>query len=110
MKNFLILIGVIVFVAVCGVGFYFFESYNKVYYTKIDNTKVTQISSRDEMRYEYTLTSYSEDGKPKELKFKTPRELREGAYLMLRVRFFLGVRSWEEVDFDSLPRPVKDRY
>lgn len=109
MKNVLALIGIIIFVALCGVGFYFLESYDKTYYTQIDNTKIATITSSDEMRYEYTLTAYAEDGKPKELKFKTSRELREDAYLMLKVRI-LGVHSWAEVNYDELPRPVKDRY
>ncbi len=109
MKNIFIIIGIIVFVAFCGVGFYFLESYEKTYYTKIDNSHIASIDSHDEMRYEYTLTSYAEDGKPRELKFKTIRELREGAYLLLKVRL-IGVHSWAEVNYDELPKPVKDQY
>ena len=56
-----------------------------VYYTQIDNTKIEQVSASDEMKYQYTLDCYNENGKKKEMKFKTSRELREDAYLMLEV-------------------------
>lgn len=109
MKNIFIIISIIVFVALCGVSFYFLETYDKTYYTQIDNSKIAETHSSDDMRYEYTLTCYAEDGKPRELKFKTVRKLREDAYLVLKVRIF-GVHSWAEVNFDELPKPVKDRY
>ena len=44
-------------------------------------------------------------GKNKELKFKTSRELKEGAYLLLEVRS-LGVHKWEEVSYNDLPESV----
>ena len=58
------------------------------------------------MKYEYTLDSYNENGKKKEIKFKTSRELKEDAYLMLEVRI-LGVHSWKEVQVNELPEKVK---
>ena len=100
------IIAVIVAIALCGVAFYFLENYESVYYTQIDNTKIQSISATDDMKYEYTLDSYNENGKKKEIKFKTSRELKEDAYLMLEVRT-LGVHSWKEVQVNELPEKVK---
>lgn len=100
------IIAVIVAITICVLGFYFLENYEKVYYTQIDNTKIQNISATDDMKYEYTLDSYNENGKKKEIKFKTSRELKEDAYLMLEVRI-LGVHSWKEVQENELPEKVK---
>lgn len=102
-------IAVIVAIAVCVLALYFFENYNSIYYTQIDNTKIEKISSSDEMKYEYTLDCYNEKGKKKELKFKTSRELKEDAFLKLEVKT-LGVHSWEEVQYDELPKKVQTNY
>lgn len=102
-------IAVIVAIAVCVLALYFFENYNSIYYTQIDNTKIEKISSSDEMKYEYTLDCYNEKGKKKELKFKTSRELREDAFLKLEVKT-LGVHSWEEIQYDELPEKVQTNY
>ena len=59
------------------------------------------------MKYEYTLTAYNKNGKEKEVKFKTSRELREGAYLELDVMQMRGVVNWKEVQIDDLPDEVK---
>ena len=76
------IIAIIVAIAICGIAFYFMEFHQAVYYTKIDNTRVEKISANDDMKYQYTLDCYNENGKIKELKFKTSRELRENAYLI----------------------------
>ena len=101
-----IIIAVIVAIAICGIAFYFLENYESVYFTQIDNTKIQSISATDEMKYEYTLDCYNENGNKKEIKFKTSRELREDAYLMLEVRTF-GVHSWKEIQANELPEKVK---
>ena len=100
---------VIIAIAICGFMFYFFEYGESIYYTQVDNTKIEQTSSTDNMKYEYTLDCYKENGKKKEIKFKTSRELREDAYLMLEVKA-LGVHSWKEVQYDELPEKVKTNY
>lgn len=61
------------------------------------------------MKYQYTLTSYNEKGHSKKLKFKTSRELKENAYILLDVRIS-GVHSWEEVEYRELPSEVKKMY
>lgn len=104
------IIVVIIAIAICCAAFYFFENYEAHYYTKIDNTKIQKVSGSDDMKYEYTLDCYKENGSKKQIKFKTSRELREGAYLFLEVRSLGGVHSWEEVQFDELPDKVKAIY
>lgn len=96
----------IIAIIICGVTFYFLENYEAVYYTKVDNSKIVKVSSSDEMKYEYTLNSYDENGNKKEIKFKTARELRNSAFLMLEVKTF-GVHSWKEVQINELPEKVK---
>lgn len=104
-----IIIAVIVAIAICFVAIYFLENYESVYYTQIDNSKLKKISNTDDMKYEYTLDCYNEKGKKKEIKFKTSRELKETAFLMLEVRTF-GVHSWKEVQYNELPKNVKINY
>lgn len=96
---------ILVSILICAGVIYFMEFYDKIYYTQIDNTKVENISSTDDMKYEYTLNCYDKNGKMKEIKFKTSRELRENAYLKLKVKA-LGVHSWEEVQESELPEKV----
>lgn len=101
-------IGIAAFLACCGIGFYYLENYEGTYYTQIDNTKITKLSTSDDMKYEYTIDCYDKNGKKKELKFKTSRELREQAYLKLTTRIF-GVHHWEEVQRKELPETVQDK-
>lgn len=103
------IIAVIIAIAIIGIAVYFMEFYEAVYYTQIDNTKVEKISSSDDMKYEYKIDCYNKNGKKKELKFKTSRELREDAFIMLEVRT-IGVHSWKEVQFEELPEKVQEQY
>lgn len=102
------IIAAIIAIAICVIVFCFLENYDEVYYTKIDNTKIQSVSATDDMKYEYTLDSYNENGNKKEIKFKTSRELRESAYLMLEVKTF-GVHSWKEVQENELPIKVQEK-
>ncbi len=99
----------IIAIAILGGFFYYFEYYEAIYYTRIDNTKIEKVSSADEMKYQYTLDSYNDEGKKKEVTFKTSRELREDAYLCLEVNG-MGVHSWKEVQYNELPDKVKTNY
>lgn len=101
-----IIIGTILFIGLCGCVFFYMESYDKIYYTRIDNTKIEKLSSKE---YEYQLVSYDKNGKKKKLKFKTSRELRNTAFLELEVRI-LGVHSWKEVEYQELPIKVQEKY
>lgn len=103
-------IGVIVFIALCAVAYYFLFIKETVYYTQIDNTKIVELNTSDDMKYEYTLDSYRENGKKKTLKFKTSRELREDAYLIIEYMEITGVHTWAEVQYDELPKKVQEKY
>lgn len=102
-------IGIVVVIAVFFIIFWLLFYQESTYYTRIDNTKVEQLSSGD-MRYEYTLDAYNEKGNSKEVTFKTSRELKDDAYLKLDVMLTRGVKSWEEVQFSELPDKVQEKY
>ena len=102
-------IGIVVVIAVFFIIFWLLFYQESTYYTRIDNTKVEQLSYGD-MRYEYTLDAYNEKGNSKEVTFKTSRELKDDAYLKLDVMLTRGVKSWEEVQYDELPDKVQEQY
>lgn len=89
-------------------GFYYLENYEEVYYTQINNTKLKELSTGREMKYEYTLDCYNESGRKKEITFQTARVLRDRAYLALEMRAF-GLTSWEEVAYSELPEEVQKK-
>ena len=96
-------------VAAIAGGIYLFLGQPQIYYTQIDNSKIQEIDSDDEMKYEYTLPAFSEDGDEKEVSFKTVRHLRAGAYLKLSLRPVRGVITWEEVEQKQLPEDAETK-
>ena len=116
-KGILFGIGAVVLVAVCVCIFSFSETGSTYYYSQIDNSKVEQVESkggvisfRGNMDYSYTLFSYNENGKGKDITFGTSRELKEGAFIRLTVMPIRGVIEWSEVQYDELPADVKSNY
>lgn len=103
------IIGVLVFTILCVVAYYYLFIGKTIYYTQVDNTKIREISGSD-MQYEYTIDCYKENGKKKTLKFKTSRELRQSAYLKIEYMELTGVHSWEEVEYDELPKKVQKTF
>lgn len=102
-----IIIAVIIVIALMVGAYYFLVIHKDQYYTQIDNNKIEEVSGSGDMKYQYTLTAYNKNGKEKEIKFKTSRELREDAYLELEVMQIRGVVNWREVQQDELPEDVK---
>ncbi len=102
-----ILIASIIILALLVGAYYFLVVHKETYYTKIDNTKIEEIYDSSNMKYQYTLISYNKNGKEKEVKFKTSRQLREGAYLELEIMQIRGVVNWKEVQVNDLPEDVK---
>lgn len=107
----------VVLAAACVYIFFLATSGDTLYYTQIDNTKLEQketnggvINPEGSMPYSYTLVSYEETGKEKEITFGASRELREGAFLRLTVSSVRGVLSWEEAAYDELPAAVQTHY
>ena len=104
---------IILLVIVIAIGiavFYFVFLQAHICYTKIDNTKIQELSVTDDMRYEYTLIAYDKNGGEKEVTFKTSRELKEGAYLELQTMIARGVTDWKEVTYEELPEKVQEHY
>lgn len=109
LKIFLTSIVIIGAIALAVIGFRHFENYEKIYYSQIDNENMTVLDTTDDLKYEYTLDCYDKNGKKKQLTFKTVRELKQDAYVLLEVRS-LGVHKWEEVQFGELPEKVQAHY
>ena len=105
-----IIVGVCIFLLLCCVTYYYLFIGQTVYYTQIDNSKIVELDSSDDMKYQYTLDCYRENGKKKTIKFKTSRELREDAYLIIEYMEVTGVHSWAEVKYEELPEKVKEKY
>lgn len=101
------ILGIVIFLALGGLGYYFCFVQSEVYYSQIDNTKCEQIAAKE---YKYTLEAYNAKGKRKELEFKTNRELREDAFLEFEVMLTRGVISWQEVFYTELPNDVQSQY
>ena len=87
------------------------------YYSQIDNNKIEQTESKGgvinfsgSMDYSYTLFSYDENGKGKDITFGTSKELKEGAFIRLTVMPIRGVLEWKEVQYDELPAAVQSNY
>lgn len=86
------------------------ENHDEFYYTQVDNQKIKELkSSTDDMKYEYSLESFDDKGGSRELKFKTVRELREGAYLKLELRALGLVYGWEEVQLEDIPEKAREK-
>ena len=75
-----------------------------------ENNFYFDLNKINEVVDQNTKNITDENGKIKELKFKTSRELRENAYLKLEVMLLTGVHSWEEVQYNELPDKVKANY
>lgn len=103
-------IAVIVAIGILALAYYFMFIHQEAYYTQIDNEKIEQISTSDDMKYEYTLTAYNSNGKEKEVKFKTIRALREDGYLEVDVMKGRKVVDWREVQYQELQEKVQENY
>ncbi len=117
MKKILFAVIALILAAASAGGLFLSKTDTAYRYTQIDNSKKEKIESRGGvidlkggMDYQYTLPSYSEDGKEKDITFGTSRELREGAFIRLTVAALRGVTKWEEVQYDEMPLSVQDKY
>ncbi len=108
MKKIIIIISIVLVLIVGSVALYYIDNYEDVYYTQIDNARIEKLSQVSEMKYEYTLDCYNKNGKKKQLKFKTTRELKNKAYIKLLVKIS-GVNKWEEVEFNEIPTKAQEK-
>ena len=94
-------IAVVVIIVVGFIGFcmwFLSGTGSTYYYSQIDNSKIEQTESKGgvinfsgSMDYSYTLFSYDENGKGKDITFGTSKELKEGAFIRLTVMPIRGV-------------------
>lgn len=59
--------------------------------------------------YWYELPSYDESGKEQTLKFSAIKNLRKDAYLKLYVKDGNEVSSYDEVQFDEIPKKAQEK-
>lgn len=110
-----IFIGIILgIVALIGAGIFLIYPPKAAYYTQIDNAKREEnhsdggvVDLTGNMRYLYTLESYSSDGHEKEITFGADNILKDNAYLKLEYAPIRGVLSWCEVEWEDLPPKVQ---
>lgn len=69
-ENLPMIVAVIIAILILVLGYYFTFVHEEVYYTKIDNEKIEQISNSDDMKYQYILIAYDSNGKKKKLFLK----------------------------------------
>ena len=113
-------IAVVVIIVVGFIGFcmwFLSGTGSTYYYSQIDNSKIEQTESKSgvinfsgSMDYSYTLFSYDENGKGKDITFGTSKELKEGAFIRSTVMPIRGVLEWKEVQYDELPAAVQSNY
>ncbi len=107
-KGFVVALAIVAAVLVAGwMGLSAVTGEGEPCYTRVDNACIRDSGDSD-MPYEYTLTAYDERGRSRDVAFKTTRELRDGAYLMMRVLPVRGVVSWEEVALEDVPSAARD--
>ncbi len=117
MKKIFIVIGIISIGTICFITYFLSETGSTYYYTQIDNSKIEQVNSRKGvidfhggMSYSYTLPAYTENGSKKNITFGTSRELKESAFIRLKVMPIRGVIEWNEIQYNALPNAVQKNY
>lgn len=107
-------------VIVLGAGFFYlgFSTNllaNGTYYTKIDNAHVAENDSTGDVihlkssePFVYQLHAANEDGHEIEASFGAAHELRQDAYLELKIEPLRGVVYWEEISPEDLPSKAAD--
>ncbi|MCM1364160.1 MAG: YxeA family protein [Faecalibacterium sp.] len=109
---------IVVIAAVGAVGWYLFSDHGiTLYYTQIDNTKLEVgegrkgvIDADGGMDYYYTLISYDKNGKEKEIRFGTSKQLKDDAFIRVSVVPLRGAVTWMEVQYNELPEAVKAHF
>lgn len=58
--------------------------------------------------YWYELPAYRDNGSSVEVEFSAQKELRQGAYLKLYVKHGNEVTSYDEVNFNEIPKEARE--
>ena len=70
--------------------------------TKLDNGEVVK-------RYWYNQKAITEDGEEISVEYSAAKNLRKDAYLMLYLNDENAVTSYDEVEFNDIPKSVQER-
>lgn len=60
-------------------------------------------------RFEYELKGFNEDGEEKKLKFDSEKNLRKEAFLRVHYSKEKGVKTWEEVKKEDIPKKAREK-
>ncbi|OQR53488.1 YxeA family protein [Bacillus sp. CDB3] len=71
--------------------------------------QITTDGQLKDKRFEYNLQGFDEEGKEKTMSFTAEKQLRKDAYLKLFYDGDKGVKTWEEVKNEDLPKKVKEK-
>ncbi|MFS8352614.1 YxeA family protein [Bacillus nitratireducens] len=81
---------------------------NYVQITK-DGEQLKEKNVNGDTTYQYKLSGIDKDGKEKEMEFTALKNLRKEAFLLIYYSEEKGVKSWEEVKKEELPKKVKEK-
>ncbi|MED2777503.1 YxeA family protein [Bacillus thuringiensis] len=83
------------------------------YYVQInmDGKEVLHKGSEGEKlkRFEYELKGFNEDGEEKKLKFDAEKNLRKEAFLRVFYSKEKGVKTWEEIKKEEIPKKAREK-
>lgn len=94
----------LIVLAVAGAGYWLWhaENYDEFFYAKVRDPQVKELSSKEEMKYEYTLEAFNVQGKEKKLTFKSVDPLNNGEYLKIEV-LSTGVHHFDRISYADIP-------
>lgn len=83
------------------------------YYVQITADGKEDVSKTDDGKeykmFNYKLAGFDEDGHEKTMEFTADKNLRKDAFLRVYYSNKKGVKSWEEVEKDDIPKNAKDK-
>ncbi|HHQ2899419.1 TPA: YxeA family protein [Bacillus cereus] len=83
------------------------------YYVQINmngNEVIHEVDGGEKLkRFEYELKGFNEDGEEKKLKFDAEKNLRKEAFLRVHYSKEKGVKTWEEVKKEEIPKKAREK-
>lgn len=83
------------------------------YYVQINmngNEVIHEVDGGEKFkRFEYELEGFNEDGEEKKLKFDAEGNLRKEAFLRVHYSKEKGVKAWEEVKKEEIPKKAREK-
>lgn len=114
MKKTGIILFILLFIALLGIGSLYYMTYPQYYYVKITTDgKLDTDYSESEKIYSYKLKGYNKNGKEKELEFSThpdlKRPFKKNAYLKITYTNWKEVNGYEEIKKSEIPKKVLNK-